>query len=413
MHELAHQWSLYQHFQSSFMVEGLAEYATRVVIPELGIAPTDWGWQQYPVKLPLLSWENDLGLLGPYFYGRSGAFWAAYEAAIGGRENMTTVLARVNVEPALLPLQAGWFMDQGEWVSGKNLDTLFLDWVFNPLTASELLAERRAAHDAVRALQERAAGMQLYGMPSDIYDNLLAWVFDPVAGQVDRGNKLLDRYQEVLNLSTEAGLGAPEGVAKVWGKKKVSETESVIEEQRQAIIALGEAARELADQPEGSTPRQLLSKARGLYTEGDYAGAKAAAADSVTSAFNEVAATKMIDFAKEKQKDFSPNFFGRIGMFFTDPDKQLSEAEAALEQGDGTKALKLSRAAYDTWDGATQRGIQRLAAAAGIMCALTFVVWFMLHRLEGQSAPKKATAGHYLEDPGERRGSWQDWENIP
>ena len=47
-------------------------------------------------------------------------------------------------------------MDQGEWVSGKNLDALFLDWVFNPVTSKALLAERRVAHDQVRELQARA-----------------------------------------------------------------------------------------------------------------------------------------------------------------------------------------------------------------------------------------------------------------
>jgi hypothetical protein len=98
-------------------------------------------------------------------------------------------------------------------------------------------------------------------------------------------------------------------------------------------------------------------------------------------------------------------------MFFVDPDGQLADAEQALADGDGATALKLSRSAYDTWDGASQRGIQRLAAGAGIMCALTFLVWFLLHRLEGPSTPKRAGQGHYLEEAGERRSSWRDWEN--
>jgi hypothetical protein len=304
-------------------------------------------------------------------------------------------------------------MDQGEWVSGKNLDALFLEWVFNPDTAGPLLAERRAAHDSVKDLQARAKTLELYGMPSDIYDNLLAWVFDPVASQVQNAHKVLDSYQEVLTLSTEAGLGAPEGVSRSWGSKKVSETQVVVEEQRQAIIAITDAARQLSAEAEDSGPKKLLAQAKEKYAAGDYAGAKSSAAAGVTAAFNADAAVKMIAIAKDKQKNFSPNFFGRIGMFFVDPDGQLAEAEQALAEGDGTKALKLSRGAYDTWDGASERGIQRLAMVAGLMCALTFAVWFILHRLETPSMPKRAAVGHYLEDPGERRSSWKDWENTP
>ena len=412
IHELAHQWSLYRHYDSSFMVEGLAVYATTVLLPEFGLSATDLGWQKFPVNYPLLTWQNNLGALGPYFYGRSGAFWFAYETAVGGRENMTAILGRVDDEPSLWPLEAGWFMDQGEWVGGKNLDAVFLEWVFQPLTAKTLLETRRAAHDQVRELQARAATMGLYGMPSDIYDNLLAWVFDPVAGQVAKANKVLDSYAEVTALSTEAGLGTPDGVAKVWGKKKVSESSVVVEEQRQAIATILSSTKELEGASDDSIAKKKLAEAREKYAAGDYAGAKAAAAGGVTAAFNEVAAGKMIQIAREKQEAFSPNFFGRIGMFWADPDGDLAAAEQALKDGDGNKALELSQAAYESWDGATQRGIQRLAMAAGVMCALTFAVWFILRRLDGPSAPaKKPGQGHYLEESAERRSSWRDWEN--
>jgi|GEM_PF-3033981 len=413
VHELAHMWMGY-NLDTKWLWEGLAEYGTKVVAPQLGITLYNRNWRSVPVNEPLATWLNGSSVYDPdYWYGKAGDFWMAYEAAVGGREVMTQVLSRMDDEQSLWPLKAGWFMDHGEWVSGKNLDALFLEWVFNPLTATKLLAERRAAHDAVKELQARAATLNLYGMPSDIYDNLLAWVFDPVAGQVEKANKVLDSYQQVVTLSNEAGLGAPEGVAKAWGSKKVSETQVVVEEQRQAIAAILQAAKDLASEPEDSPALKLLAEAKDKYAAGDYSGAKASAAAGVTARFNADAAVKMIEIAKKKQDEFSPNFFGRIGMFFTEPDKELADAEKALADGDGTRALKLSRSAYDTWDSATQRGIQRLAMLAGLMCALTFAVWFILHRLEGPSAPKRATAGHYLEEPGERRSSWRDWENTP
>ncbi|MEO8538184.1 MAG: hypothetical protein ABI577_00485 [bacterium] len=412
VHELAHQWSTYKHFQSSFMVEGLAEYGMRVLAPELGITPRDWAWQAFGVNQPLSTWSNGLsGLITQYFYGRAGSFWFAYEAAIGGRENMNLVLGRLDDEMSLWPVDAGWFMDQGEWVSGKNLDSLFMEWVFNPITAKTLISERRTAHDSVDALQSRAQTLGLSGMPSDIYDNLLAWVFDPVADQVVKANKVLDSYTEVIALSEQAGLGRPDGVGQSWGKKRIADTQVVVENQRQAINTILSSTEAIKEKPQDSPSWGMIAQAREKYSAGDFPGAKSFAANAVTSAYNEVAAGKMIEIAKKKQADFSPGFFGRIGLMFTNPDADLKKAEEAQASGDGTAALKLARGAYDTWDGASERGIQRLAMVAGLMCGLTFVVWFLLRRLEGPGSFKKVGQGHVLEVDPQRRSSWKDWEN--
>jgi hypothetical protein len=412
VHELGHQWSLYRHFKSGFMVEGLAEFSMESLAPEMGISVRDWGWKAFPVTLPLINWDNDLDpLTSSYFYGRSTAFWFEYEKAVGGREVMTQILGRLDDDSALWPVDAGWFMDQGEWVSGKNLDKLFMDWVYQPVTAGPLLAERRAAHNLVEALQARAATMGLWGMPSDIYDNLLAWVFDPIASQVVKANKVLDLYAEVVASSTEAGIGTPDGVAKVWGMGRVADTLVIVEEQRQAITAILNASKDLEAKPEDSTAKKKLAEAREKYAAADYAGAKAAAAGGVTAAYNDVAAAKMIKIAKDKQASFSPNFFGRIGMFFTDADAKLAQADKAYAEGDGAAALKLSRSAYDTWDGASQRGIQRLAILAGVMCGLTFLVFYLLKRLEAPISPRRPGQGHVLEVDPERRSGWRDWEN--
>ncbi len=411
VHELAHMWAS-NNLDTKWLWEGLAEYGMRAVAPDLGITPIDRGWSKMPFKDPLAMWYNGSDVYNPdYWYGKAGAFFLAYEQALGGRAAMTAVLARMDDEPALLPLDAGWFMDQGEWVSGKNLDQLFLDWVFNPLTSRSLLEQRRGAQDLVIALQARAQTMGLSGMPSDIYDNLLAWVFDPVADQVAKANKVLDAYAEVIALSEQNGLGRPDGVNQFWGKKRVTDTLAVVENQRQAINTIISSAKAIENKPADNPSWAKIAEAKEKYAAGDYSGAKLAAADAVTAAYNEVAAGKMIQIAKDKQKEFSPNFFGRIGMMFTHPDDELARAEAAQSAGDGATALKLAKSAYTTWDSATQRGIQRLAIMAGIMCALTFGVWFILRRLEGPIAIKKPGQGHVLEVDPERRGSWRDWEN--
>jgi hypothetical protein len=100
-------------------------------------------------------------------------------------------------------------------------------------------------------------------------------------------------------------------------------------------------------------------------------------------------------------------------MLFTDPAADLAKAETAYAAGDGTAALKLSRSAYDTWNNANRRGIQRLAMLAGLMAGLSLGVWYLLQRMDRTPAPKRLGEGHFIDASDERRGSWRDWENIP
>ncbi len=413
IHELAHQWAGSTQLARPFLWEGLAEWATRVVGPSLGLTVPPEDWKSYGLNHPLATWGVTQGGPAGYWYARSGDFWFAYEAAIGGRQNMTTVLSRIDDEPALWRLKEGWFMDQGEFLSDRNLDQLFLDWVFVPESATPLLQERRAAHELVRGLRTRAAEAGLgSGIPSDIYNNLIAWVFEPVAAQVEQGDQIIASYRSVTALAAAAGLGTPDAAAVSWGRARLSETARLIEDQRQAIIAIQAAESELASEPADSPHRDAVRQARELYEAGDFAGARATAAGGVTARVNADAAARLIELAREKQASFSPGFFGRIGMLFTDPEAKLAAAEAALAAGDGTRALGLAREAYDTWDGATTRGIQRLATLTAIMGALSFAVWLLLRRLERPPATKKLGQGHYIEASA-RAGSWRDWENTP
>jgi hypothetical protein len=414
IHELAHQWAGNTQLARPFLWEGLAEWATRAVAPQLGVAVRPTDWKSFNLNEPLATWGSTaVGGPAAYWYGRSGDFWFAYEEAIGGRQNMTAVLSRIDDEPALWRLKEGWFMDQGEFLSDRNLDQLFLDWVFVPETAKPLLAERRAAHDLVRGLRSRAAEAGLgSGIPSDIYNNLIAWVFGPIAAQVAQADTIIAAYRSATELAAGAGLATPETVAVSWGRARLSETARLVEDQRQAVIAIQAAEAQLAGEPADSPFRQGIAKARELYEQGDFTGARAAASAGVTGRVNADAAAKLIALAKEKQASFSPGFFGRVGMLFTDPEAKLRAAEDALAAGDGTRALELAREAYDTWDGAAARGIQRLALLTSVMAALSFGVWVLLKRLEQPPPVKPLGKGHYLEAEG-RRGSWRDWENTP
>lgn len=413
IHELAHQWAGTTQLARPFLWEGLAEWATRVIAPQLGVSPRPLDWKSSGLELPLASWGSSLAGDPAYWYGRSGDFWFTYEEAIGGRQNMTTVLARIDDEPARWRLQEGWFMDQAEFLTGRNLDQLFLDWVFVPETAKPLLAQRRAAHDLVKALRDRAQAAGLgSGIPTDIYNNLIAWVFEPIASQVAEGDRIIAAYRSATDLAKAAGLATPDAVASAWGKSRLSETARLVEDQRQAVIAIQAAQTQLAEEPPDSPFLEGLREARQRYEHGDFTGARTAAASGVTGRVNAAAAAKLIALAHQKRDTFSPGFFARIGILFTDPDAKLEAAERALAEGDGTRALRLARQAYETWDGASARGIQRLALLTTTMAALSFAVWALLRRLERPPATKKVGQGHYIE-ANARRGSWKDWENTP
>lgn len=415
VHELAHQWAGF-NLQSNWLWEGLAEYGMRTVAPELGVKPINRNWQRFPFKDPLISMYNGSGVFEPdYWYGKAGDFWFAYQAAIGGPDNMRMILSYMGSEKDRWPLDARWFMDRGESESGANLDKLFSDWVFNQDTSASLLAQRRTAHDLVKILTDRAATMGLSGLPSDIYDNLEAWVFEPIEGQLLKANGVLDSYAAVVKLGDESSLGQSTAVAKSWGKRTIAQTAGVVEDQRQAIQAIVDARRQLGDRMPDSAAKKL-AEAVVAYGSGDYSGAKRLAADSLTAVFNEEASGKMIELAKAKQSSFKVGFLSRVGLFFKDPDGDLQKAESAYASGDSAGALKYARSAYDGWDGASGRGIQRLAMLMGLMCALSVGVWLLLKKLDGSSSggpAKRVGEGHYLEPGDERTRNWRDWENTP
>jgi len=409
VHELAHQWAG-RNLQTSWLWEGLAEYGMRTLAPEMKIAPRDLHWQSFGYTDELSTWWDGSGIMNPYYwYGKAGAFWFEYEKAVGGQEKMRAVLGQMDDDPKRLPLDGRWFMDAGEALSGAKLDDLFLKWVWVPESAGATLKERRAAHDLTDALTARAAAAGLSGMPTDITANLSSWTFRPVAGQVTKANGLLDAYASVQAAAKEAGLPEAPGVAKAWGTLTMDGTASVIEDQRQAIEAIVSASATLANEPADSPSLKDVAAAREKYAAGEFSEAERLASSSTTSLFNQAASAKTIALAKATGTGYKPSFFGRIGLYMANPEGDLRAAEDAYGQGDYAKALKLSRSAYDTWDGADDRGLMRLAIAAGLMCALSTGVWWGLRRLDPKNAGSVAGAGHSLgDDHGPR---WKDWEN--
>lgn len=414
VHELAHQWAG-DNLAVKWLWEGLAEYATRVVAFQVGFVPIERPWKSSGYTDPLATWYSGSNVYDPmYWYGKAGAFWFEYEKVIGGREGMKAVLQRMDDEPSRLPLDARWFMDAGEYASGSNLDELFLTWVFNAETAQATVKERRAAHNLVSALAARQAGFGLSGFPTDLHANLDAWEFGGIAGQVEKVHALLDALATVSALSAEAGLPPSGAVAKVWQTSAMAGLASMIENQRQAIVAISGTAKELTNEPPNSPSLARLEEARVAYAAGDFTGAKRLASLAITTLTDKGTAEQLISLAKEKQAAFKPGVLARIGMLFEDPAGDLAKAEAAHEAGDAATALKFSKLAYDGWNEADARGLKRLAIFFGLMGAACVGVYYLLARVDRggrRDAGKGSTSsGHYIP---EGRSRWRDWENTP
>lgn len=417
VHELAHQWAGF-NLSEGWLWEGLAEYGMLTVAPTLGIKPIDRKWQSFGYKDPLITWHNGSLIGNPdYWYGKAGAFWLTYQTAIGGPENMRKVLALISPHDARAPFDGRWFMDNGERVSGANLDKLFLESVFNPATASGLLTERRAIYDSLGVLNGKAVALGLNGTPSDIFDNLDVWTFSAVPDQITRGSSVLDSYAAVVALTAAAGLPPSQGVAASWGKRTLTETAAVIEHQRQAAQVLRDALQQLASAPPDAPLVKQLALATEKFAAGDYSDSTRLASASVTAAFNLDAASRMIALAKQKQSTYKPGFLEKIGMLMNDPDGDLAAAQSSYAAGDGTRALGLSQSAYKGWSDSKARGLRSLAVLAGAMCAVSVGVWLVLRRINSGAQRAVATArgaqvGHFIE-ASEATARWKDWENIP
>ena len=422
VHELAHQWAGL-NLDAPWQWEGLAEWGRMLVAPSFGLPVQDRPvpFTELGYTDPLATWRVSSSVSDPdYWYGKAGAFWVEYEKAVGGRANMSAVLGQTDDAAAAgKTIDGKWFQDRGEEVSGANLDELFLSWVYVRETATPLLAERRAAHDLVTPLRERARALALNGLPTDIQANLDAWQFDAIQGQVERANRLLDQYAALLARAAEQG-GVGTGISDRWGRVPLTDIESLLTQMGQALDAMESSARRLSTGVDDPGGRDALDQARTRFLSGDYAEAKRLAAGASSIGFNKEASAKLIALAKERKSTFSPGFFETIGMYFEDPAGQIVAAEEAYAEGDFTEALELANGAIITWDEAQQRGLFRLSVSAGLMTALALGCWWLVRRLDGRRNPSHSFSGarggvpregHVLAEPSERAASWREWMN--
>ena len=419
VHELAHQWAGL-NLEHPWLWEGLAEYATGRVAPQIGIGLYPTHWQDYGYTDPLATWYNGSEITNPnYWYGKAGAFWFAYEAAVGGPEAMTAILTQLDDDPAMLPITGRWFMDAGEALSGANLDALFLEWVWQPDYGARTLAQRRAAHDLVDSLVAEAAVLGLSGIPTDLKFNLDAWTFGPVERQVTNARAAVEEYRALLAAEAETEAAGAVSIAGNWPLMSISGFRASVSDYSQVLRQLRDASQRLAELPADSAPRTMLAEAWAAYGDGDLAEAKRLSSEAEVNVFNVAASERMIAVAEKEQERFEENFVKSIGMMGKSPDTQLEEARADYAAGEYGAALAKAESAYEAWNGAQARGFQLLGFAAAAMCALSFAVWWFLRRLDLKSEAAKKRGiheSHHIErkDLTKRRNPrWKDWENNP
>lgn len=383
IHELSHQWAGF-NLATSWLWEGLAEWSTTIVAGQLGVPLYDRHWDTKGYTDPLAMWFNGSSVQDAnYWYGKAEAFWTAFEQAIGGREAMKAVLARLDADSVDRPLDGQWFMNRGEEVSGANLDSLFLTWVFHPVTAPPLLAERRAALNLVAAMREKAAAVGLVGTPTDIQANLEEWYFGPVANQVKEGEAIIAEYADLLKDMAPANFPPVTAVAESWAGRPLAETRARVRDQRLAFEAILAERTRLADQPD-ERDQAKLDEAMAAYVAGEFGKANRLAAEAATRVVTGQTAEQVIALAKEKRDKFHPNVFQKLGMVGKNPEADLAAAEEALATGDTGQALRKAKAAYDGWNGAQTRGFLWAALAAGLTCALTLGGFWLIRRLDGE-----------------------------
>ena len=414
IHELAHQWAGH-NLTRPWLWEGLAEYSTRSLALEMKIPLRDWGWEELGYKDPIATWYEGSTVTNSYYwYGKSGSFFLEFEKAVGGREKMTAVLAQMDDDKERLPLDGRWFMDTGEQVSGANLDELFLTWVFKRQSAEPVIKERRAAYEIIAPVAARVTEYGLKGWPRDMQANLNSWQFRPIISESARVERLLDAYVKLLSEAEtnqlESG-GMVTNIAAAWAEKTLQDLEALMQDFQKAIDAIGAASASLANQADGSPGAKQLADARAKFNAGDVSDAKVLAAGSTTVRFNKEAAEKMLALAKETQEGYIPTFFGKIGLMFLNPDKQLAAAETAYTAGDYASSLAESRAAFGAWEESSRNGVKRLAILSAVMSGFMVGGWYLLKRFGPKKGKRGVKRRFELGSGPSSGGDWREWEN--
>ncbi len=326
VHELAHLWS--DVFAARWLSEGFADWVTTQVVeraPEGLLSGDLTPTSPASVPLQLDEWEDAEGLTGAsdeliettlagYDYSLRFVRTLADELDAETLRDVNRTLAESG-EPA----DSQRYMDVLEEVSGRNLDSLFLLWVF-PESSRALIEDRRGARDRYAEVAARLAAEGLSEEPLQLARGaILDWRFagaqremDTVEANIGRFIALEDGLRGLEVDADSLGLAVPDSIAAAISDWDFDTADDLIESARAALGAYG-------------TARERLAEPRNLWE--------------------------------------------RFGLLGDDPDGELAKAREAFENGRFESARDRSAAAVDILNDASRSAMLRLLVVGGIFSA--------------------------------------------
>lgn len=327
LHELAHRWS--DVYGRRWLAEGFAELialrAAERLGPELvrGEPPPR---DPFALELPLDEWgevapliaaDDQQRLREDAGYARSLHFLLLLEDALGLQALQRANAALAEGGP---PADSRRFLDALEEASGRNLDTLFLEWVFPPSFAPTL-EDRREARERLAALREQAGALGLDPSPLEaIQADVAAWRFDRALAALEGAEGALNAYLQIADRLSAlragvaaAGLEFPATIDEALARWEFEALAPALEQAEAALMAYREAKAKV------EAPRSLWQ---------------------------------------------------RIGLWGSDPEGELAAAARAFARGDFPEAMARAQAAREAVEGATSEALLRLLVPLGAFAAV-------------------------------------------
>ncbi|HET8943380.1 MAG TPA: hypothetical protein VFO59_01230 [Dehalococcoidia bacterium] len=331
LHELAHLWS--GLYEKRWLAEGFAEYTAAQSVqylPEGLVSGSAVVRQQPSVELQLDDWgdvenvigasEDDLAVENAGYF-RSLRFLDQLEFELG-----VEALRRTNqaISQEGEPADSRRFMDLLEDISGRNNDSLFVEWVF-PESLEPLISDRREARDRLTNVTARAQAAGLTeDVPAEIQKKVDAWQFQEAFTALETAEAGLDTFDDLKD-----------DLARL----------------QEDIDAAGLV---------------LSDSIQKLLAEWDFEAARS----TVDQAFEAVTAYA-IAVEKVNARRSAWEQFGLLG---SDPESSVERAASAFNDGDYENAIDQADKAIDTIDGASRTAMRRVLIVAGLAALFGLVV---------------------------------------
>lgn len=331
IHELSHLWS--SLYSKRWLSEGFAQIVEEETAARLppGLVHGDQpGRQPATVQLQLDDWGEVKSVIGT-----SGDALAKENA---GYDRSLRFLEQLRQEVGLPTLQkvnqaiaaggsaadSGRFLDRLEDVSGRNLDDLFLLWVF-PDSQRPILELRREARDRLTALNASVQDTGLStGVVQPIQDDVNAWRFGEALAALD---------------TAEAGLATYDSlVPRLADLRRNAQTSGL----------------SLADNVDQALKRWDFAGAGDLLSRAEDA------LQAYTNAHEKV--------------DASRNLWERFGLLGSDPSGDLKAAEQSFAGGDYASAVQHANSASHAINNAGNVALRRMLIFAGILIAIAVMI---------------------------------------